>query len=71
MATTTTPADLAGLPPVPRNPLPYRQRLNAIKAIHTGQEVVRDAGGPVTRLKLAPQLAGAGGRARHLTASRP
>lgn len=54
MATTTTPADLAALPPAPRNPLPYRQQLNAIKAFHTGQEVLRDAGGPVTRLKLGP-----------------
>ena len=54
MVETSTPADLAELPPPPRNPLPYRQQLKAIQAFHTGQEVLRDAGGPVTRLKWAP-----------------
>jgi cytochrome P450 len=54
MVETSTPTDVAELPPPPRNPLPYRQQLKAIEAFHTGQEVLRDAGGPVTRLKFAP-----------------
>jgi cytochrome P450 len=54
MVETSAPADVAELPPPPRNPLPYRQQLKAIQAFHTGQEVLRDAGGPVTRLKWAP-----------------
>src|SRR5690349_12617935 len=54
MAETSAPADLAVLPPPPRNPLPYGQQIKAIQAFHTGQEVLRDAGGPVTRLKFAP-----------------
>ena len=49
MVGTSTPADVAELPPAPRNPLPYRQQVNAIKAFHTGLEALRDAGGQVTR----------------------
>jgi hypothetical protein len=55
MVETSTPVDVAKLPPPPRNPLPYRQQIKAIQAFHTGQEVLRDAGGPVTRLKFAPR----------------
>jgi cytochrome P450 len=47
-------ADLSGLPLAPLNPLPYRQQVQALRAYHTGFERLRDAGGPVTRLKLAP-----------------
>ena len=54
MVETSTSADVAKLPPPPKNPLPYRQQVKAIQAFHTGQEVLRDAGGPVTRLKFAP-----------------
>ena len=54
MVETSAPADVAELPPPPRNPLPYRHQLKTIEAFHTGQEVLRDAGGPVTRLKFAP-----------------
>src|SRR5262249_38500709 len=46
---------LSELPPVPRNPLPYRRQVKAIRAFHTGLEALRDAGGPVTRLALAPR----------------
>ncbi|MEV3904920.1 cytochrome P450 [Mycobacterium sp. NPDC050551] len=55
MIEASTPPDFAELAPAPRNPLPYREQLKAIKAFHTGQEVLRDAGGHVTRLKLAPK----------------
>jgi cytochrome P450 len=34
--------------------LPFRQQVSAIRTFHTGLEILRDAGGPVTRLKLAP-----------------
>lgn len=43
-------ADLAP----PKNPLPYRQQLRLIRSYHTGQEILREAGGTVTRMKLAP-----------------
>src|SRR5260370_6407640 len=54
MIGTVSPAGIHELPPAPKNPLPFRQQLNAIRAFHTGLEILRDAGGPVTRLKLAP-----------------
>jgi cytochrome P450 len=47
--------DLRSLPPVPMNPLPYRQQMKAIRAYHRGPETLRDAGGAVTRLRLAPK----------------
>lgn len=39
----------------PKNPLPLRQRLSAVRDTHTGQAVLRDAGGPVTRVTLGPK----------------
>ena len=54
MVPTTPPADIAGLPTAPRNPLTLRQQIHAVKAFHTGQEVLRDAGGHMTRLKHGP-----------------
>jgi cytochrome P450 len=47
-------ADLRALQCAPRNPMPYRQQVRAVRAAHTGLEALRDAGGTVTRLKLAP-----------------
>lgn len=47
--------DLRALPPAPKNPLPYRQQLKAVRTFHSGFEAFRDAGGPVTRLTLAPK----------------
>lgn len=46
---------LSELPPVPRNPLPYRRQVKAIRMFHSGLETLRDAGVPATRLKLAPK----------------
>lgn len=46
---------VSALPLAPRNPLPFRQRLAAVKSYHTGTEVLRDAGGPVTRIVLGPR----------------
>ncbi|HEX9833925.1 MAG TPA: cytochrome P450, partial [Mycobacterium sp.] len=47
-----TPSEL---PLTPRNPLPYRQQVRALRTFHTGLEELRDAGGPATRLTLAPK----------------
>lgn len=50
-----TPSDLASLPLAPKNPLPYRQRVEAIRVFNTGPDRLRDAGGPVTRFRLGPR----------------
>jgi cytochrome P450 len=47
--------DAAALPLAPKNPLPYRERLKAIREFHTGTNRLRDAGGPVTRVTLGPK----------------
>ncbi|MDA4105449.1 cytochrome P450 [Mycolicibacterium monacense] len=47
--------DLQALPLAPKNPLPYRQLLPLVRHFHTGQEVLRQAAGPVIRLKLGPK----------------
>lgn len=47
--------DVAALPLAPKNPLPYRERLKAIREFHTGTNKLRDAGGPVTRVTLGPR----------------
>jgi cytochrome P450 len=47
--------DVAELPTAPKNPLPYRDRLKAVKNFHTGMETLRDAGGPVTRVIVGPK----------------
>lgn len=46
---------VAALPLAPKNPLPYRERLKAIREFHTGTNKLRDAGGPVTRVTLGPK----------------
>ncbi len=52
---TLDDADVTDLPLVPRNPLPYWRQLKAMRNLHSGIEELRDAGGPVTRLTLAPK----------------
>ena len=47
---TTEPA--ARLPLPPKNPLPYWQRLKAVRDFGAGLERLRDAGGPITRIDL-------------------
>ncbi len=44
---------LLPLPPV--NPMPFRQRVQAVKEFSTGTERLRDAGGPVTFFTLGPR----------------
>ena len=46
---------VASLPLAPKNPLPYRQRVKAARALATGPETLRDAGGLVTRNILGPK----------------
>ncbi|MCU1700111.1 MAG: cytochrome [Mycobacterium sp.] len=58
MIETVEKVDAAELPLAPKNPLPYRQQVSALRAAHYGLEALRDAGGPVTRLKLAPRWLG-------------
>jgi cytochrome P450 len=53
--TAVQPVDVASLPLPPRNPLAYRQRVRALRVFHTGQEALRNAGGPVTSLGLGPK----------------
>lgn len=43
-------------PLAPKNPLPLRQRIAAVKEYHSGTETLRDAGGPVTRIILGPRF---------------
>jgi hypothetical protein len=40
--------------PPPRNPLPLRTQLAVIRRFDSGPQILRDAGGPVTRLGLGP-----------------
>jgi hypothetical protein len=54
-AEPTANPDVTALPLAPKNPLPYRQQLSCLRAFHTGVQTLRDAGGPVTRLALAPK----------------
>ena len=42
------------LPPVPANPLAYWRQLRAIRHLETGLPLLRAAGGPMTRIVLAP-----------------
>ncbi|MCV7350440.1 cytochrome P450 [Mycobacterium parmense] len=54
MPATLTPLDVATLPLAPRNPLPYWRRLTATRRFDSGLELMRNAGGPVTRNVLGP-----------------
>jgi cytochrome P450 len=47
--------DVAALPLPPKNPLPYRERLRALRSFHASASTLRDAGGPVSRLSLGPK----------------
>jgi cytochrome P450 len=47
--------DVAELPLVPKNPLPYRDQLRAVRSLIDGHQELLDAGGPVTRIVLGPK----------------
>ena len=53
-ALDTAELPLAALPLAPKNPLPYWERRKAVRSHHTGVDTLRDAGGPVTLITLAP-----------------
>ncbi|MDT5210365.1 MAG: hypothetical protein QOF67_2780, partial [Mycobacterium sp.] len=53
--TTTETVDVSALPLAPRNPLPLRQLVRLVRTLDTGQELIRDAGGPITRIKFVPK----------------
>jgi cytochrome P450 len=48
-------ADVAKLPLAPKNPLPYRHQLRAVRSLIDGFQELLDAGGPVTRIVLGPK----------------
>ncbi|WP_167098653.1 cytochrome P450 [Mycobacterium sp. DL592] len=54
MVATRDVVDVQSLPLAPANPLPWPEKLRALRTFHTGFEKLRDAGGPVTRLTLGP-----------------
>ena len=51
----TETLDVGALPLAPKNPLPLRQLVKLVRTLDTGQEVIRDAGGPITRMKFGPK----------------
>ncbi len=51
----TETLDVSALPLAPKNPLPLRQLVKLVRTLDTGQEVIRDAGGPITRMKFGPK----------------
>jgi cytochrome P450 len=55
MVETVERADVSALPLAPKSPLGYRRRVAAMRAVHTGAEELRDAGGPVTQVSLGPR----------------
>lgn len=46
--------DVGDLPLAPKNPLPYLEQMKALRSYHSGPELLRDAGGSVTRCRLGP-----------------
>ena len=53
--TTTRPAGVSALPLVPKNPLPLRKLLKAVRHLDRGQELIRDGGGAITRMQVGPK----------------
>ncbi|MDW5614169.1 MULTISPECIES: cytochrome P450 [Mycolicibacterium] len=52
---TAAAPEVGSLPLVPRNPLPLWKLVQLVRRLDTGQEVIRDAGGPITRIQLGPK----------------
>jgi cytochrome P450 len=52
---TTDEKDIASLPMVPANPLPFKQRLAEVRKTHSCQVTFRESGGQVTRVTLGPR----------------
>jgi cytochrome P450 len=54
-ASGAEPRQVSALPMVPRNPLPIWKVVKAVRALDAGQEVIRAAGGSVTRVSFGPK----------------
>jgi cytochrome P450 len=54
VASTGTP-DVGALPLAPKNPLPIRELVKAVRNLDKGQVPIRDAGGAITRVQLGPK----------------
>jgi cytochrome P450 len=54
MTTPESTATVSSFPLAPDVPMGVRERLKALQEFHTGQERIRDAGGPVTMVRLGP-----------------
>lgn len=48
-------SEAGALTPAPKNPLPYRRQLKAVRSYIDGLQELVDAGGPVTRIVLGPK----------------
>lgn len=57
MIVTGETLDVSALPLAPKNPLPIGQLVKAVRNLDAGQEVIRDAGGPITRVQFGPKWA--------------
>ena len=55
LLTSVPPPDVADLPLAPKNPLPYRDQIRAVRSLIDGHQKLLDAGGPVTRIVLGPK----------------
>lgn len=54
-AATSDTIHASALPLAPRNPLPLRQLMKAVRVFHTGQQRLREVGGPITRIAVGPK----------------
>jgi cytochrome P450 len=55
MVSTVEKPDVRTLPLTPKNPLPYRKKLSAVRSFIEGAQEPLDAGGPITRIVLGPK----------------
>lgn len=53
--TSADTIDVSALPLAPKNPLPLWQLAKLVRTLDTGQEVIRNAGGPITRIQFGPK----------------
>jgi len=53
--TTTETIDVSSLPLAPKNPLPLWHLVKLVRTLDTGQEVIRNTSGPITRIKFGPK----------------
>ncbi len=47
--------EVSALPLAPKNPLPFWQLVKLVRRLDTGQEVIRDAGGPISSATTPPR----------------